>query len=145
MITKNCKVCNKEFDSYPSRKRLHCSRKCGNKNKKGTFKKGHKWVGKLKNPRRVTANGYIEVYSPKHPYKSVRNSVLEHRLVMEQKIRRYLLPKEVVHHINGVKDDNRIENLQLFATQSDHIVHEYLTSSSFRKSVQKNQFKKKPV
>ena len=63
---------------------------------------------------------YILVYSPNHPFakkggggKSKGLYVLEHRLVMEKKLGRYLLKGEDVHHKNGDKKDNRIENLML--------------------------------
>ncbi|MDD4049884.1 MAG: HNH endonuclease [Candidatus ainarchaeum sp.] len=44
----------------------------------------------------------------------------EHVLVMEEKIRRTLNKGETIHHINGIKTDNRIENLMLFKSQKEH-------------------------
>jgi len=60
--------------------------------------------------RYVMKTGYIVVFPPG------RGSVLEHRLVMELHLGRHLIPGESVHHINGIKDDNRIENLELWST-----------------------------
>lgn len=61
----------------------------------------------------------MERSCPGHPRLregSRHNYVLDHILVMEQKIGRYLVKGETVHHINGVKDDNRPGNLELWAT-----------------------------
>ncbi len=44
----------------------------------------------------------------------------EHRLVMEQHLGRRLLPQETVHHINGVRTDNRLENLELWSSAQPH-------------------------
>ena len=79
-----------------------------------------------KGGRIIDANGYVSVYTPEHPYarKPRLKYVFEHRLVMEHHLGRYLKLGEVVHHRNGKKQDNRIENLQLFQRNSDHLRHE---------------------
>lgn len=66
-------------------------------------------------------DGYILVYSPNHPYATKDNRVREHRLVMEKNIGRYLLPNEVVHHIDGNKQNNSIENLKLYSSNGKHL------------------------
>jgi HNH endonuclease len=58
--------------------------------------------------------GYVMVRTPGHPRATTGNYVFEHVLVMEEVLGRYLLPGENVHHRNGVRDDNRPENLELW-------------------------------
>ena len=82
-------------------------------------KKNHRWKG----GRIKTSNGYIWKYAPNHPMASKVSPVgyvLEHRLVMAVHLKRNLDRWEVVHHINGVRDDNRIKNLVL-TSNSKHV------------------------
>jgi len=57
--------------------------------------------------------GYVMIWAPGHPRTGKGQYVFEHIIVMEQILGRYLLPAESVHHRNGVRDDNRPENLEL--------------------------------
>ncbi len=65
------------------------------------------------------SSGYIFIYLPEHPRANKDGCVLEHRYVWEQFNGRLLKTNEVVHHINGVRDDNRIENL-IVLTKNKH-------------------------
>jgi hypothetical protein len=71
------------------------------------------------------SHGYVVIIDHNHPFAHSRGRILEHRVVMEKKLRRYLKPKEVVHHINGIKTDNRPENLELCSTAGQHVKNKH--------------------
>ena len=77
--------------------------------------------------RRINQNGYVHVSAPKdHPYARLLPGkkvprIFEHRLVMEQKLGRYLLPEEKVDHIDGLTLHNHPDNLRLFSSNAEHL------------------------
>lgn len=115
-IVKICDNCGKEFQTfkcYEKRNRKHrfCSKGCEAefkrlKNTRETWEPGH--IGKSTGYVYVRINGRDEE---------------EHRLVMEKHLGRRLTKDEVVHHINGIKTDNRIENLKLMSNRDHTKLH----------------------
>ncbi len=115
-----CKQCKKAFYKWPSRikkyKRPFCSRKCFFKFYKGS--NHYAWKGGIKKHA-----GYILTYKPKHPNARINGYILEHRFIMSNYIKRPLKKSEVVHHKNGIKNDNRIKNLKIMTRGAHSTFH----------------------
>lgn len=77
--------------------------------------------------RRIDRDGYVLVSAPKgHPYARMTEGrhtgvIYEHRLIMERKLGRFLLPGEVVDHIDGLRLHNHEDNLRHFPCNADHL------------------------
>ena len=99
-IIKVCPRCSKEFETggrAGNKNKVYCSLSC---------------AAMTKNGRSMHSNGYIFIWKD-------GKRKLEHRLVIAKILGRPLKKSEIVHHVNGIKTDNRPENL-LVTTQSKH-------------------------
>lgn len=97
----------------------------------------HKWNG----GRKKHPEGYVYVLKKGHPRSTKDGYVLEHILVMEEYLGRPLKyfgqnhpDNEIVHHLNEIKDDNRIENL-VVVLRKCHIKHHCKIPSSIKEEV----------
>jgi HNH endonuclease len=85
----------------------------------GETKGLHEW-GVYKKNKRLNSNGYVTFYDPDDVAAYKDGLVLEHRSIMSKNLGRRLESGENVHHINGDKTDNRIENLELWSKSQPH-------------------------
>lgn len=123
-VKKACSECDKFFLEAPKQRTSRCNNcvylsqmldcpRCGNKMspKASSCRDCRQYSGESsptwKGGRIYNKDGYVLI-------RIDGNYELEHRLVMEEKLGRNLLQHENVHHVNGVKDDNRPENLELW-------------------------------
>ena len=119
-IQRTCQACGVAYQTWPAHKLFFCSNKCYI---------GQRFGDRASNWRsgKVIVSKYRYVYSPDHENATKDGYVLEHRLVMEAVIKRLLTKQEVVHHINGDRLDNRIENLVICKSSGTHMADYHIT------------------
>jgi hypothetical protein len=137
-IHNECIDCHIEIDHRASRCNK-CKGKIQSKSRKGTklSKKTKELIGKrskekftksymqkirnrFQGNKKIT-NGYILIKDYNHPHRNWANDIMEHRLVVEKVLGRYLTKKECVHHIDMTRNNNSPSNLYLCKNKSENL------------------------
>lgn len=143
-ITIKCDFCGAEIERYPSRVKKHnfCSKAClasfssktsnpaGYKDLKDftNIAKNMSAINRELNPDRMDYLTRRKLRDAKLQPDSVKGYAklfgrAEHRIAAEQKLGRLLFTGEVVHHIDGNKRNNALENLMVFSSQKEHAAY----------------------
>ena len=122
MRTITCPICKRTKKTNKITQRF-CSHSCWARSRKG--KNSANWKG----GRRINVSGYVLILKSEHPQADIHGYIFEHRFIMEQKLGRMLFGGEIVHHIDGNKQNNSPENLIL----TRHGLHEKEYHSTPRK------------
>jgi endogenous inhibitor of DNA gyrase (YacG/DUF329 family) len=134
-VERTCEVCGEQFWLKPSQAEhltgRFCSRACESTSRiKRPLDRQHNG-----RPAVIDNSGYVRVSEPDHPKAMNGGWVFEHRLVAEQHLGRTLEPDEHVHHVNGDKLDNRLENLVVM----NGLEHLALSGTEHRESLKRIQ------
>ncbi len=79
--------------------------------------------------------GNIFVLNPDHPFCDNKGYIRKHRLIMEQKLSRYLNPKEDIHHLDYNKENNHPSNLYLFPNRKEHTKYHHFLKNLVLESI----------
>lgn len=103
------------------------------------MEKNYFWNG----GRMTDSDGYVLLKVPDHPHANNNGYVREHRLVMEARLGRYLLPSEVVHHKDGDRSNNDDANLDMYRSNGDHL-RDHMAEGSIPRCPTSGRLVKKP-
>lgn len=128
----------KKSDYEPTEKQRECGRQMGHARKGWKMSEEQKAKISQRNKgtrlrddyefgghEKVRDDGYIKVFVPDHPHATKDGYVMKHRLVVERELGIIIPEGFVVHHINGNRADNRIENLALMKFEAHSALHMY--------------------
>lgn len=139
-----CELCKEQFIDYISNKRRFCSKECASKSmslsmsgrcpkglKKWRKNGGKPWnkglIGSMSREKNGNWKGgeyknmgYVYTLFPSHPLSRKNGYVLRSRLIIEKYLGRFTTKQESPHHINKIRNDDRVENLILYKNKSAH-------------------------
>lgn len=121
LLLLTCEVCDKNFEQKRANNTSYCSPRC----KKLGVSRKFKGLPIKGPPKHIWGTGYVtkdgyKMVSKNHPNakcrskKSGKGQIFEHTYIMSKHLGRPLRKGESVHHKNGIRDDNRLENLELW-------------------------------